>query len=92
MDKTKKIRITLVSIGIFVIALGFLLNIYSITKIVKYPNISLPELFYPYRLEGSILAFIGPTMFWIGVRYEGYQEAQAKGKKELLKKIFWDFN
>jgi hypothetical protein len=86
MDKIKKIRICLISFGIFIQAIGFYLSIFSETKNVTYPNgITLPELFFPYTLEGAILNFTGPLIYWAAYRYN----REIKGKKELLKKLFW---
>ena len=88
MDNIKKLRIGLVAFGIFIQALGFFLNIFSVTKTVTYPNgISLPEFFFPYTLEGSILMAVGPLIYWSSYRYN----KEIEGKREVLKKLFWDF-
>jgi hypothetical protein len=89
MDKIKKIRIGLIAFGIFIQALGFFLSIFSETKNVSYSNgITLPELFFPYTLEGAILNAIGPLIYWSAYKYN----KEIKGKKELLKKLFWSCN
>jgi hypothetical protein len=86
MDKIKKVRIGLISLGIFVQVLGFYLNIFTETRNVTYPiGITLPELFFPYTLEGSILMVVGTLIYWFGYRYS----KEIKGKKELLKKILF---
>ena len=86
MDGLKKNRITLVVAGVFIEALGIYLAIYSVYVNVTYPNgITLPELVFPYQLEGAILTAFGPTVFWFGIKYD----KPIKGKKERLKKLFW---
>lgn len=89
MDTINKIRISLVAFGILIQVLGFFLNIYSVTRNVTYPSgITFPDVFYPYTLEGSILNILGPLIYWSAYRYN----KDIKGKKELLKKLFWDFD
>jgi hypothetical protein len=88
VDRIKRVRIIVIATGIFLTALGFFLSIYSATKNVYYVNgIVLSELFYPYNIEGVILLAIGPSLYWFGIKYK---EA-IKGKKELLRKIFWEW-
>lgn len=86
MKKINKIRTILIVIGIFLQAFGFYLCVYSVKEMVNYPiGISLPELFFPYTLEGAILMAIGPAMYWFGYKYK----EPVKGQKELIKKMLW---
>ena len=84
MNRVNKTRSILIGVGLFLIALGFYLSIYSVTKMVTYSiGITLPDLIYPYRIEGLTIGTIGPIIFWFGINFDG----SVKSKKELIKKI-----
>jgi hypothetical protein len=73
ITRTNAIRLGLYAVGIGLLVLGFYFSIFSELKLVTINGITIPELVYPYRIEGYILFFVGTFFEIFGLYYSNFK-------------------